>query len=137
LGSKHLRQDEGRREIDVQHAAPGGNVVLLERRAIAEQSGGVHQSVQLAEFPVDRVGQPVVIRPPWRSRDRAARWPAGGAERDDLIVQPIELGAVAAGEHDARARASAFDRERPPEAAARPGDENRAPREVDGRKCCR
>ena len=58
----------------------------------------------------------------------------GAPSATNLIVQPIELRAVAARENDARAGASALEREGASEAAARARDENGAPRKIGGRE---
>ena len=99
-----------------------------------EQRSGMHQAVELAELSIDRVGQTVVVD---GGRARQIELHDGRlrrAECENLIVQPIELRAVAARENDARAGASALEGERASEAAARARDENRAPRKIGGRE---
>src|ERR1700761_1905434 len=86
----------------------------------------MHQTVELAELRCDGCGQSVVVG------GRGARQVELGdrrlrrAERLDLIVQAIELRAVAAAEDDARARTRAFEGERAAQAAGGTRDQNRA-----------
>ena len=61
FGSSTWVRMNGAVKIHVQHPAPGGDVVLLQRGAIAEQRGGMHQSVELAEFLADGFRQAVVL----------------------------------------------------------------------------
>ena len=122
---QHLGENERRGQIHVQYPAPGGHVVLFERRAVAEQGGCMHQPVELAEFPADGFRQTVVLggRGGREIEHRDGR--LRPAERLDLIVEPIEFRAVAArpGSRSRPARAQASD-ERAAEAAARARDQD-------------
>ena len=107
IGQQHLGQDERRGQIDVQHAAPGGHVVLLQR-ACGRRAARPHARGRRACRTPCRWYRPSGRnrRPSRREIEHARSRAAGAPSASISSYRRSSLRGVASGEDDARAGAA-------------------------------
>src|ERR1700693_5738740 len=108
----------------MQHLAPGWYVVLFERRSVPEQSGAMHQAIELAELGADGSGETVVVD---RGGGRQIQYRHGrprGRLSFDFIVDTRKLCAVTAGQNHGGPGARALEGKGAAKSAGGPGDQD-------------
>src|SRR5690606_27196430 len=104
------RQDERRVDVHVHDALPFGDVVVLDRAAVAEYPGVVHEAVQPSVTGLDLLGQMLILRPLGALEvelcDRRL-----GADLGDLVMQLLEGTSISAVKQYGRAEPGGLERE--------------------------